>query len=200
MFTGIIEETGSVESLVEQSGSWRLTVRASLLMDDLKQGDSVALNGCCLTATDIDSEKKTISFDLLEETLKRTSFRTLQKGHRVNLERSLLPTTRMGGHFVTGHVDATGTIEILEQREKDIYIRVHYPKEFSHYLVWKGSIALEGISLTVAEDEPGQLAVWIIPHTWEVTNLKDKKQGDPVNLEFDLLAKYLDKQQAKDPS
>ena len=160
----------------------------------------MAINGCCLTVTDIDPEKKTISFDLLEETLKRTSFRTLQAGHRVNLERSLLPTTRMGGHFVSGHVDATGTIEILEERGKDIFIQVKYPEEFSHYLVWKGSIAIEGISLTVAEDEPGKFAVWIIPHTWEVTNLKEKNAGDPVNLEFDLLAKYLEKQQIKNVS
>lgn len=195
MFTGIIEETGRVRSFDELPEGWRLTVEAPELLNDLNLGDSVAVNGCCLTASVIDPDGGVIGFDLLEETLRRTSFRSLGPGNRVNLERSLLPTTRMGGHFVSGHVDATGTIEVLENRGKDIYLQISYPDEFRKYVVWKGSIALEGISLTVAEDEGNRLAVWIIPHTWELTNLKDRQAKDPVNLEFDLLAKYLEKQQ-----
>lgn len=196
MFTGIVEETGKIVSFQEGEGSWRLRVAAGKVLDDLKDGDSLAVNGCCLTVCGIDGRE--VSFDLLGETVKLTSIRQYAEGMEVNLERSLTPTTRMGGHFVTGHVDGVGEILVLERRGKDVFLQVKPPKEFMDYLVYKGSIAIDGTSLTVAEVGEDWFSVWLIPFTLEVTNLSDRKAGDGVNLEFDMLAKYvkelLDKQ------
>ena len=194
MFTGLVEETGKVRSLVEGQKAWRLVLQADRVFGGIEVGDSLAVNGCCLTVAALDRSQNVLEFDLLEETVRLTSFRILKPGLRVNLERSLLPTTRMGGHFVSGHIDGTGTVEILEERGSDVYLKVRYPEEYAPYVVYKGSIAIDGISLTVAESEGGSLAVWLIPHTLEVTQLGERKPGDPVNLEFDLLAKYVEKQ------
>jgi len=194
MFTGIIEETGVVKTLSSGVHSWKLTLSANQVCGDLAIGDSLAVNGCCLTVTAIRDESGEIEFDLLEETVRLTSICILGPGSRVNLERSLLPTTRMGGHFVTGHIDGTGEIIRMEPRGKDIYLEVKPPPEFLKYLAWKGSVAIDGISLTVAVVESETFAVWLIPHTLEVTNLVERRAGEPVNLEFDLLAKYVDKQ------
>lgn len=196
MFTGIVEETGEVVSFSEEKEAYRLIVRARDVLDGLKIGDSVACNGCCLTVVEIGAD--TLRFDLLGQTVRLTSFADLAPGSLINLERSLAANGRLGGHFVQGHIDETGTITVLEERGKDIYIRVKIPAGTGKYLAPKGSIAIDGISLTVAELHEDGFAVWIIPHTIEVTNLRQKKAGDRVNLEFDMLAKYLERLLQKD--
>ena len=191
MFTGIVEETGSVVSFAQAKEAWSLQLAAKLVPSDVALGDSIAVNGCCLTVVKFDAGH--LWFDLLEETRRLTSFNQLKPGSPVNLERSLKPDTRMGGHFVSGHIDALGRIEVFEARGKDHYLRVRAPAGFGRYLVPKGSIAIDGISLTVAEVDSDSFAVWLIPHTLAVTNLREKKAGDGVNLEFDMLAKYVEK-------
>jgi riboflavin synthase len=191
MFTGIIEEVGRVVAFQPAANAWSLQIAAEQVPSDVRLGDSVSVNGCCLTVVRFDAAN--LWFELLEETRRLTSFNELAPGSRVNLERSVQPSGRMGGHFVTGHVDALGRIEILEARGKDHYLRVRAPAGFGRYLVYKGSIAIDGISLTVAETEGDSLAVWLIPHTLAATNLAEKKAGSGVNLEFDVLAKYVEK-------
>jgi riboflavin synthase len=191
MFTGIIEEKGRVESFVQGAMAWRLCVAAKVVLQNLALGDSIAVNGCCLTVTKFDANR--LEFDVLEETRRLTNFATLGTGAAVNLERSLRFDGKVGGHFVSGHVDGLGKIEILEKRGKDYYLRVRGPVGCGRYLVHKGSIAIDGISLTVAETDGDALAVWLIPHTIEMTNLHTKRVSDSVNLEFDLLGKYVEK-------
>jgi len=191
MFTGIIEETGKVLSFSKQERAWRLHLAASTVTQGLALGDSIAVNGCCLTAVSFDSQS--VQFDLLEETVRLTNFSELAAGSLVNLERSLSFGGKMGGHFVTGHVDGQGTIEIIERRGADTYLKVGVPAGNGRYLIHKGSIAIDGISLTVAEVEGDSFAVWLIPHTCEVTNLRTRKAGQHVNLEFDMLGKYVEK-------
>lgn len=191
MFTGIVEETGRVVAFEPRAEAWSLTIAARTALVDLAPGDSIAVNGCCLTATQWDTA--TLRFDVLEETRRLTNFSTLKAGARVNLERSLRFGGKVGGHFVTGHIDTQGQIAAFEPRGKDFYVRVTIPEKFSRYIVHKGSIALDGISLTIAEVDQTSFAVWIIPHTRAVTNLLEKQVGDPVNLEFDLLGKHVEK-------
>ena len=191
MFTGIIEETGRVESFVQGANSWRLCIAAKAVLQNLALGDSIAVNGCCLTVTQFGAGR--LEFDVLEESRRLTNFSTIGAGAVVNLERSLRFDGKVGGHFVTGHVDGLGKIEIFEQRGNDYFLKVRGPAGCGHYLVHKGSIAIDGISLTVAETEGDTLAVWLIPHTIQVTNLHAKRVGDLVNLEFDLLGKYVEK-------
>jgi riboflavin synthase len=191
MFTGIVEETGRVVAFTPSADAWKLQIAASLVPSDVALGDSVAVNGCCLTVTQFGEGQ--LHFDVLEETRRLTSFSQLAPGSLVNLERSVRADTRMGGHFVTGHVDLMGTVKVFEQRGNDFYLRVHVPNGFARYLVYKGCVAIDGISLTVAEVEGDEFAVWLIPHTLAVTNLQQRKVGESVNLEFDLLAKYVEK-------
>lgn len=191
MFTGIIEEVGRVVSFSQAADAWKLQLRAEKAPAGVAIGDSVAVNGCCLTVTGFDPSS--LHFDVLEETRRLTNFDQLSAGSLVNLELSLRHDGRIGGHFVTGHIDVPGRIDQFEARGKDHYLRVHVPNGFARYLVYKGSIAIDGISLTVAEVEGDFFAVWLIPHTLAVTNLSGKKTGDRVNLEFDLLAKYVEK-------
>ena len=191
MFTGIVEETGRVLAFEPRAEAWSLRIAARAAMADLAPGDSIAVNGCCLTTAAFDADS--MRFDVLEETRRLTNFSALKPGALVNLERSLRFGGKIGGHFVSGHVDALGTVETFEPRGKDYYLRVGLAKEYSRYIVHKGSIAIDGISLTIAEVTDATLAVWIIPHTREVTNLRDKRAGDPVNLEFDLLGKHVEK-------
>ncbi|MBI2497994.1 MAG: riboflavin synthase [Opitutae bacterium] len=195
MFTGIIEETGRVASFTRAADAWKLQVTARLVTGDVAVGDSVAVNGCCLTVVRCDAGN--LWFDVLEETRRLTSFAQLAPDSAVNLERSLRADSRLGGHFVSGHIDAPGRIEIIEPRGQDHYLRVRVPEGQGRYLVYKGSIAIDGISLTVAEVSEDSFAVWLIPHTLAVTNLGEKKAGDTVNLEFDLLAKYVEKLTAR---
>ena len=191
MFTGIIEETGIVTSLSRENQVWHLRIQASKVLEGAAIGDSIAVNGCCLTVVGLGDGQ--VRFDVLEETLRKTSFRQLAVGAKVNLERSLAFNGKMGGHFVTGHVDATGTIAVIEPRGQDTYLRIQAPAEFLRYLVYKGSIAIDGISLTVAQVHADGFEVWLIPHTVAVTNLCQRKAGDAVNLEFDILAKYVER-------
>ena len=196
MFTGIVEETGIVRSFTEQEQAWRLVLDAAVVTKGLQLGDSVAVNGCCLTVVDFAEDR--LEFDLLAQSVRLTSIDGIGPGGRVNLERALLPTTRMGGHFVSGHVDGTGAIATIEPRGTDVYLRITPDPEMLRYVVAKGCVAVDGISLTVAELDDTGFSIWLIPHTLEVTNLGDKRAGDRVNLEFDLLAKYVERLLGKD--
>jgi riboflavin synthase len=192
MFTGLVEGVGQVVALeAGPAGGVRLVLEAGALAEGAKLGDSIAINGCCLTVTTIDDAR--LGFDLLEETLARTSLRQAKPGGVVNLERALPANGRYGGHFVTGHVDATGTIRVWEKKGGDFELRIGIDPAHGIYLVPKGCIAVDGISLTVAEVGRDEFSVWIIPHTHEVTALRERAVGDAVNLEFDLLAKYTEK-------
>jgi len=191
MFTGLVEETGTVLAFAPGRAGWVLRVRASTILPGLTSGDSVAVNGCCLTLTQ--QSEGALEFDVLEETRRLTNFSTLQPGMAVNLERSLRYDGRIGGHFVSGHIDGCGQVEIFEPRGQDHYLRIVAPAGSGRYLVHKGSVAIDGVSLTVAEVAGDSFAVWLIPTTLKVTNLKAKSVGDLVNLEFDLLGKYVEK-------
>ena len=193
MFTGLVEETGVVESLQDSASAIRMSVRVKLCSKGLRKGDSLAVNGCCLTAVSIRRRKSdaVVAFDLLRETWERTSFAGLAEGSLVNLERSLRPNDRMGGHFVTGHVDGTGKIRKWEPVGGDHLLEITVPKDVMNYVVEKGSIAVDGISLTVAAVGKNWLRIWIIPHTIKVTNLRQRERGDRVNLEADLIGKYV---------
>jgi riboflavin synthase len=192
MFTGIVENMGIVASFTEEEEAWRLVLELPFVDGGgLKPGDSLAIDGCCLTVTELSGLNA--SFDLLEETLLRTTFGSLVAGDKVNLERSLAADGRLGGHFVTGHIDATGEVTVFEERGKNIYLQVRVPEEFSHFLADKGSVAVDGCSLTVCDVQQDLFAVWLIPHTLSLTSLESLKVGDLVNLEFDLLAKYVER-------
>jgi riboflavin synthase len=191
MFTGIVEETGTVVAFVQGADAWKLQVSANVALRDLALGDSIAVNGCCLTVTRFDDHH--LWFDVLEETRRVTSLSVITAGVAVNLERALCFGGKIGGHFVTGHVDGQGVVEVFEPRGTDHYLRVRAPAGQGRYLIHKGSITIDGISLTVAEVDGDVFAVWIIPTTILVTNLREKKAGSLVNLEFDLLGKYVEK-------
>jgi riboflavin synthase len=191
MFTGIVEETGQVIAFEPKAEAWGLALSARAAIAELMLGDSIAVNGCCLTVTAFDA--RSLQFDVLEETRRLTNFSALRRGALVNLERSLRFGGKVGGHFVTGHIDTLGTIETFEPRGKDHYLRVRIPREHARYIVHKGSIAVDGISLTIAEVTDDMFAVWLIPHTLAVTNMREKRAGDLVNLEFDLLGKHVEK-------
>ena len=191
MFTGIVEETGTVLAFAPGRDAWVLRVSAAAILPGLNPGDSVAVNGCCLTLTR--QSEGTLEFDVLEETRRLTNLSTLQSGMAVNLERSLRFDGRVGGHFVSGHIDGCGGVEIFQARGKDHYLRVAAPVGSGRYLVHKGSVAIDGVSLTVAEVAGDSFAVWLIPTTLKLTNLGAKNVGDLVNLEFDLLGKYVEK-------
>jgi len=195
MFTGIVEETGAVRSVTRRAGGIRLVVSAAGVLPGTRPGDSVAVNGCCLTVTRRTSQGRrgALAFDLLEETWRRTNLRFLKPGAAVNLERALRADGRLGGHFVSGHVDAVGKIVRWEKSGADHLLDISAPAGVMRYVVFKGCIAVDGISLTVAAVNPRGFRLWIIPHTWEVTALRERKVGDPVNLEADLLAKYAEK-------
>ena len=190
MFTGIVEELGTVEAGADAAG--RFSVRCSLVLSDLTPGASVAVNGVCLTAVEIRTDG--FSADLAPETLQRTNLGDLRAGDRVNLERPLMLQTRLSGHIVQGHVDGTGVLEALrELGDGNWELEVRAPGELDRFLVYKGSIAIDGISLTIASVTEGLVRVAIIPHTYEFTNLGSRKAGDRVNVECDVLAKHVDK-------
>ena len=195
MFTGIVEETGVIEKIAPGKNSIGLTVRAVLCGSGVKVGDSVAVNGCCLTAVKISArgKAKLIQFDLLQESWQRTSFQFAKVGSLVNLERSLRADGELGGHFVTGHVDGLGKIIRWERSGKDHVLDIAAPPEVLRYVIHKGSIAVDGISLTVAAVQKKSFRIWIIPHTFEITALRERKVGDAVNLEADMLGKYVEK-------
>jgi riboflavin synthase len=192
VFTGIIEEVGAVEGLESRAAGSRIRVRAPLVSSGLGKGDSICVNGVCLTAVDL--RAGSFSADVSPETLSRSDLGQLRQGSLVNLERALQPSSRLGGHIVQGHVDGVGEVESLDPLGDDNWwLQVRVPPELDRYLVFKGSIAIDGISLTVARVEGGVISVTIIPHTYANTNLREKKPGDRVNLETDVLAKYVEK-------
>ena len=193
MFTGIIEEVGRVAGIVNRAGERRLTVSASQVTGELKTGDSIAVSGVCLTAVEI--TPKTFAADLAEETWKRTSFSRIKQGALVNLELPMRLNERLGGHIVQGHVDGTGKLVALDQigGGDDFWLQIEIPPELARYVIFKGSLSIEGISLTVAKIEGTRVGAAIIPHTVKMTNLKSLKAGDPVNLEVDVVAKYIEK-------
>ena len=191
MFTGIIEELGVVEKLEDQGDAVRLTVRGPQVTVDAQLGDSVAVNGCCLTVAGRDGE--TFTADVMRETLDKTSLGVLEAGGRVNLERAVTATTRLGGHIVQGHVDGTGTVVRREPSEHWELVEVSLPCELSRYLVDKGSITVDGVSLTVVSVSDERFSVSLIPETLARTNLGHKQPGDPVNLEVDVIAKYVER-------
>ena len=191
MFTGLVQATGKVYSLeLQASGATRLALESPLLAAT-ELGASIAVNGCCLTATSVQGNIAT--FDLLAETLRLTNLGDLKVGSLVNLEPSLRPTDRMGGHFVTGHIDGCGEVAFFGQDGADWRLDIKASETFLRHVVRKGCVAVDGMSLTVADVLPGGFRIWVIPHTLEVTNLSKRKTGDRVNLESDLLAKYAEK-------
>lgn len=191
MFTGLVEETGEVLELVQEGRTARLTVRAALVPEDAKLGDSIAVNGCCLTV--VAQETDRLTFDAVPETLARTNLGDLKPGDRVNLERPLAVGARLGGHFVQGHIDGVGTVLAVRPEENAVVMEIGVPPELRRYMVEKGSVAVDGVSLTVAEVLPEAFTVWTIPHTRAVTTLGQRQVGDPVNLECDLLGKYIER-------
>ncbi|MCS6776473.1 MAG: riboflavin synthase [Chloroherpetonaceae bacterium] len=191
MFTGIVEEMGTVVANEREERSARLTLVAPTTHAGVRVGDSVAVNGCCLTVVQVKGDQ--LTFDAVPETLHRTNLGTLKPGDRVNLERALAVGARLGGHFVQGHIDGVGTLISLSPQENAVVMEFRVPPGLSKYIVEKGSIAVDGVSLTVAEARADTFTVWIIPHTREITTLGLRQIGDPVNLECDLLGKYVER-------
>jgi len=195
MFTGIVEEAGTVERIKPTAKSIELTVRVRVIGRGLKAGASVAVNGCCLTVVKLAgrSEDRLLQFDMLQESWRLTNMQFAKLGSLVNLERPLRAGGELGGHFVTGHVDGLGKIAKWERAGRDHMLDIAAPPEVMRYMIYKGSVAVDGISLTVAAVKKGGFRIWIIPHTYEITALRDRKVGDAVNLEADLLGKYVEK-------
>jgi riboflavin synthase len=195
MFTGIVEEAGIVERIKPTAKSIELTVRANVTGRGLRPGGSLAVNGCCLTVVRLAARGtyKLPQFDLLRETWRRTNLQFANVGSLVNLERPLRANGEFGGHFVTGHIDGVGKIIRWERAGPDHVLDIAAPPAVMRYVIFKGSIAVDGISLTVAGVQKKSFRIWIIPHTYEITALREHKVGDAVNLEADLLGKYLEK-------
>jgi riboflavin synthase len=198
MFTGLVQETGEVAATERIAGQGRgsvtrITIKAEQIPSELKTGDSVAVSGVCLTALDVSAHQ--FSADLAEETLRRTSLQRLKAGSLVNLELPAQAQDRMGGHMVQGHVDGAGSIVSLQKIKfrDDWRLVIDVPEEISRYIVPQGSVTVEGISLTVASIDGNRVEIAIIPHTWRATNLRALREGDPVNIEVDVLAKYAEK-------
>jgi riboflavin synthase len=191
MFTGLVESIGAVRSLEQRGDAARLTLETGLA-GELIPGESLAVNGCCLTVTD--REDGEVAFDLLGETLSRTNLGSLMPAARVNLERALRADGRFGGHFVQGHVDTTAEVIQVDAKGEDLNLVIRIPSGGARYFIEKGSVAVNGVSLTVASLEEDRFGLWIIPHTRRETNLGDLKCGAPVNLEYDMLAKYAARQ------
>ena len=196
MFTGIIEELGSVRSIDERGENARLVINAGVVTEGTIHGDSIAVNGVCLTALDIHPDS--FAADVSRETLLRSTLGHLKPGAPVNLERAVTPATRLGGHIVQGHVDGRGRFVGVEDHGESWTLRIAYPQEIARYLVFKGSVAVEGISLTIAGLTDDHFEIAIIPKTWEVTNLSHLKPGDPVNIEVDIIGKYVERLLGKD--
>lgn len=187
MFTGIVEETGRIKTITNSS----ICISASKVLEDTKLGDSIAVNGVCLTVTDI--RQNEFNADISQETLKVTALNELKSGSNVNLERALNLNSRLGGHIVSGHIDTVGKIYSISQEKEFFNISIEFPNEFKKYVIKKGSITINGISLTIAEENENIVTIAIIPHTYNNTVLKDLKIGSNVNIEFDILAKYVEK-------
>jgi riboflavin synthase len=191
MFTGIIEELGRVRSLERRGEGVRMTVEARAVTEGTREGDSISVNGVCLTALDV--RRDSFAADGSRETLQRSTLGQLRAGSAVNLERAATPSTRLGGHIVQGHVDARGRFLSADEHGGSWTVRVGFPAEVARYLVFKGSVAVEGISLTIAALGEDHFEIAVIPKTWALTNLSRLRPGDPVNLEVDIIAKYVER-------
>lgn len=191
MFTGIVEEVGRVSSIKNSTNSAILTIEAEKVLEESKIGDSISVNGVCLTVTDISS--KSFSADIMHESLKRSSLGELKKGSRVNLERALKLSTRLGGHIVSGHIDGVGKIKSIKKDDNAVWYCIEANEKILKYIIEKGSVAIDGISLTVAEENDKDFSVSVIPHTRTASNLSEKKIGSRVNIENDCIAKYVEK-------
>lgn len=191
MFTGLIEEVGSVTAIGVGENGNQLKIAAPGIGKKMRRGDSLAVNGCCLTVGSRRGGE--LVFDLLTETIERTNLKNLQPKHLVNLERAIGGNERFGGHFVEGHIDCVSPILACKKSRSDFLLQIQLPETFAHYVAWKGSIAVNGISLTIAEVLPKSFAVWIIPYTKMHTNLERVEPGDLMNVEFDILAKYVER-------
>ena len=198
MFTGIIEELGRVREIEPRGEDARIVIEARTVTEGSRDGDSIAVNGVCLTALDVRPDS--FRADVSKETLFRSTLGNLKEGSPVNLERAVTPMTRLGGHIVQGHVDARGEFLGAEDHGESWTFRIAYPKEIARYLVFKGSVAVEGISLTIANLTDDYFEIAVIPKTWEVTNFSQLKPGDAVNLEADVIAKYVERILAVAPS
>ncbi len=191
MFTGIIEESGKISSLTKHAKGARIRIAANIVTKDTNEGDSIAVNGVCLTALNVSPEGFTA--DVSQETLDKSTLGKLKTGAKVNLERAVTPSTRLGGHIVQGHVDSRGKFISATQNGDFWTVRISFPREIGQYLVYKGSISVEGISLTIAALKVDYFEIAVIPKTWEQTNLSTLKSGDEVNLEADIIAKYVER-------
>jgi len=191
MFTGLVEELGTVRERRDRASGCRVTIAASLVTSDISNGDSIAVNGVCLTALDV--TPTSFAADVSPETLDRTTLGSLKIGSPVNLERAVTPATRLGGHIVQGHVDGRGTFVSAEEQGDFWTVTVSFSPELARYFVEKGSVAVEGISLTIAKLYDDRFDFAIIPKTWEMTNFHSLKPNDPVNLEVDVIAKYVER-------
>ncbi len=191
MFTGIIEELGRVREVEKRGEDARIVIEARTVTEGSRDGDSIAVNGVCLTALDVRPDA--FAADVSKETLLRSTLGNLKANSVVNLERAVTPATRLGGHIVQGHVDARGEFLGAENHGESWTFRFAYPKEIARYLVFKGSVAVEGISLTIANLTDGYFEIAVIPKTWQVTNFSQLKPGDEVNLEVDIIAKYVER-------
>ncbi|MGP4059238.1 riboflavin synthase [Halobacillus sp. H74] len=189
MFTGIVEEIGTLKSVKSKTESLEITVTAEEILTDAKLGDSISINGVCLTVTDF--TERTVSFDVMPETYRATNIHELKQGSPVNLERAMGAGGRFGGHLVSGHIDGTGTIVSKNPESNAVYYEIALPDELIHYFVYKGSIAVDGTSLTVFGVEDDKVTISLIPHTMEHTVLGGKGPGDHVNIECDMIGKYV---------
>lgn len=198
MFTGIIEETGKIKQIVQNKDSAGIVIEAEKVLEGTKTGDSIAVNGICLTATELG--KNFFAADIMHETLKRSSFLHIKKGDVVNLERAMRADGRWNGHMVTGHVDGTGEIKEIKKDGIAVLYKIKSSQEILHHIVEKGSIAIDGISLTIAELGKEDFTVSIIPHTAQETTLSQKKKGEAVNLENDIIGKYVEKFTKNNPA
>ncbi|MEO7674725.1 MAG: riboflavin synthase [Pyrinomonadaceae bacterium] len=198
MFTGIIEELGSVRSLVHTGGGARMEISAAAVTEGTVDGDSISVNGVCLTALSVTADG--FSADVSQETLDRSTLGSLNAGSRVNLERAVTPSTRLGGHMVQGHVDGRGRFSSALESGGFWTVKIGFPSELARYLVYKGSVSVEGISLTIAKLNDADIEIAVIPKTWEMTNLSSLGPGDSVNLEVDVIAKYVERMMLFDSS
>lgn len=191
MFTGLVEEKGELIQKIKTGDGYQFIIQASKIMEDLDIGSSISVNGCCLTV--VKKVGNTFSVDSIEETLKKTNLGTLEPGSKVNLERPLKADARLGGHFVLGHVDTKGEVLQIRELSNSHFLTINYPAEFKKYLIYVGSVSIDGVSMTVAQLEGNTFSVGIIPFTWQETIFSNKKVGDTVNLEFDVLGKYVER-------
>jgi len=191
MFTGLVEEKGILKEKIPTGDGFQFVIEAKIIMKDLQIGSSIAVNGCCLTVVKIFDNNFTV--DTIEETLNKTNLGVLKQGMKVNLERPLAAEARLGGHFVLGHIDTIGKIEDVKELSNSHWLTISFPEKFKQYLIYVGSVAIDGVSMTVAELKDYSFSVGIIHHTWKETIFADKKIGDTVNLEFDVLGKYVER-------